>query len=145
METITVGVDGSPGSIDALRWASHEAALRGAKVRAVTVWEYSYAYGGIEPAFVIPPETLEQEARAALEAAITSALPDPALAASVERVVSSGSPSKAMIDESEHADLLVVGARGHGGFLGLLLGSTSDQVVKHARCPVVVVRTPTSP
>lgn len=145
MDTITVGVDGSQGSIDALRWASSEATLRGAKLRAVTVWEYSYAYGGLEPAFVIPTETLEQEARSALEAAITAAIPDPARAGVVERVVLSGSPSRTMIEESERSDLLVVGARGHGGFLGLLLGSTSDQVVKHAVCPVVVVRSTTSP
>ena len=145
METIVVGLDGSEGSVEALRWAANEAALREAKLRAVTVWEYSYAYGGIEPAFVIPPQTLEEEARATLEAAIAAGIPDPKVAESVERVVTSGSPSKAMIEESEHAALLVVGARGHGGFMGLLLGSTSDQVVKHAACPVVVVRNPTSP
>lgn len=145
METIVVGVDGSEGSIDALRWASGEAALRKAKLRAVIVWEYAYAYGAMEPAFVIPSETLEKEARTTLEKTIAAAFADPAVAASVERVVTSGSASKAMIDASENADLLVVGARGHGGFLGLLLGSTSDQVVKHAACPVVVVRTPASP
>ena len=43
METIVVGLDGSEGSIAALRWAANEAALRKAKLRAVTVWEYSYA------------------------------------------------------------------------------------------------------
>lgn len=145
METIVVGLDGSVGSIEALRWAANEAALRGAKLRAVIVWEYSYAYGGIEPAFMIAPQMLEEEARATLDAAITAGVTDPKVAEIIERVVKSGSPSRTMIDESEHADLLVVGARGHGGFMGLLLGSTSDQVVKHAACPVVVVRNPTSP
>jgi nucleotide-binding universal stress UspA family protein len=51
----------------------------------------------------------------------------------------SGFPAKALIDESEKADLIVVGSRGGGGFGALFLGSVSSQVVHHAKCPVVVV------
>lgn len=49
-------------------------------------------------------------------------------------------PAAAPIAAAENADLLVVGARGHGGFAGLLLGSVSDQCVHHAPCPVTIVR-----
>jgi nucleotide-binding universal stress UspA family protein len=51
-----------------------------------------------------------------------------------------GHAGEQLIRLSDHADLLVVGARGHGGFLGLLMGSVTTYVVNHARCPVVVVR-----
>ena len=144
MTTIIVGVDGSAGSIEALQWAVQEAELRGAKVRAISVWDFPYAYGGLTATVPLPTEGLEDATRASLETAIVAAVPDAAKAAAIERAVMSGNPSNVLVDESAHADMLVVGARGHGGFLGLLLGSTSDQIVKHAACPVVVVRSRTS-
>jgi nucleotide-binding universal stress UspA family protein len=58
----------------------------------------------------------------------------------VQPQVKEGSAAKVLIDLSEEADLLVVGARGHGGFTGMLLGSVSQHVAAHARCTVVVVR-----
>jgi nucleotide-binding universal stress UspA family protein len=50
-----------------------------------------------------------------------------------------GTPGRRLVEASEHADLLVVASRGRGGFRGLVMGSTADQVVRHARCPVVVL------
>ena len=50
-----------------------------------------------------------------------------------------GNPSKVLIEAAEGADLLVVGARGRGGFGSLLLGSVSSQCVQHSPCPVVVI------
>lgn len=65
---------------------------------------------------------------------------DPALA--TERLILEGSPSRVLLDASQGAALLVVGAGGRGGFLGLLLGSVASQVVNHGVCPVVVVPKP---
>ena len=54
--------------------------------------------------------------------------------------VKEGNAAKLLIDLSDDADLLMVGARGHGGFAGMLLGSVSQHVAAHAKCTVVVVR-----
>ena len=57
----------------------------------------------------------------------------------LHQVVREGAASKVLIDEAEDAEVLVVGKRGHGGFLGLLMGSITNQVANHATCPVVIV------
>jgi nucleotide-binding universal stress UspA family protein len=136
---IVVGIDGSTGSVEALRWAAAEARLRGASLRAVLAWEYPYAYGGLSGVYVVPTEQIEKDSATTLEAIISQAIPDASAAKAVERVIVPGHPSSQLIEQSKDAALLVVGARGHGGFIGLLVGSTSDQVVKHAECPVVVI------
>jgi len=82
---------------------------------------------------------LEQATRDVLDRTLHETLGDtPTI--SVSMVVVEGHPAPVLIDQSQDADLLVVGSRGHGEFTGMLLGSVSEHCVSHAACPVVVVR-----
>lgn len=137
---IVVGMDGSEGAREALQWAVEEAGYRNAKVRAVLAWGYPVVIGMEQSAFVLDQETVEKGAREELRIAVDTALDSPGEASAVEQVVTMGSAADALVEQSKIADLVVVGARGHGGFLGLRLGSVSSQVTHHAHCPVVVVR-----
>ena len=140
MGTIVVGVDGSPGSRAALRWAHEEARLRGATLEVVAVWQFPVMTS--LPAFgaVPPPEDLSGEAERALLATLSEEGVATTAEVPVTTVVAEGAPAAALLEAAEDADLLVVGSRGHGGFTGLLIGSVSHQCASHATCPVVVVR-----
>ena len=139
---IAVGVDGSDGSNAALAWALEEAALRGATVRATYVWGYPVVAGPEGATFYLNPVELEADATKRLDEILTAQVPDAAVRGAIVRVVSEGSAANVLIEESHTADLVVVGARGHGGFVGLLVGSVSNQVVHHATGPVVVIHPP---
>jgi nucleotide-binding universal stress UspA family protein len=135
---IVVGVDGSPPSLRALRWALGQAALTHAVVEAVNVWDVPASYG-VAPT-VLPGEDIAGAADRALAAAVeqaSSAHPD----VTVRRRVAQGHPAEVLLAHARDADLLVVGSHGHGGFVGALLGSVSHRCIQHATCPVVVVRT----
>lgn len=62
----------------------------------------------------------------------------------LEYKIIEGHPAPVLVAESREADLLVVGSRGHGEFIGMLIGSTSEHCVTNASCPVVVFRERTS-
>lgn len=145
MGTIVVGVDGSEGSLGALRWATEEARLRRAKLVAVHAWSapYAPAMPGIgEPAALPVDRTVVQEAaEEALEASLRE-VGAPGEGIQLERAVVEDTAANALLDRAEEADLLVVGSRGHGRIAGALLGSISQQVAQHAACPVVIVRAP---
>ena len=129
---IVVGIDGSGSSIEALRWAYRQAELTGAGLHAVMAWQLPeiYAY---------EPVDYEAQARGALEIALEQALgPNPSVP--VISSVEPGRPASVLIEASRGAELLVVGSHGHGGFVGMLLGSVGQHCVSHAECPVVVVR-----
>ncbi|MDT7593071.1 MAG: hypothetical protein QOH45_2602, partial [Pseudonocardiales bacterium] len=81
----------------------------------------------------------EQETSSMLDEAIAKAV-SAGHGVHLRKHVTQGHPAQVLLDASEGADLLVVGSRGHGGFTGMLLGSVSQYLVTHARCPVVVVR-----
>jgi nucleotide-binding universal stress UspA family protein len=140
MGVIVVGVDGSENSIEALRWAANQAAMSGGELRAVFVWEFPYM-DVVPPTLgtTLPPYSeMEAAARVRLDETVNRA--QLAHAVAVERVVVEGAPSRVLLDEAKDADMLVIGARGHGGFVGLLTGSVATQVVNHATVPVAVIR-----
>ncbi|MER6100226.1 universal stress protein [Streptomyces sp. NPDC001728] len=126
-----VGVDGSPQSAAAIDAAFEEAAVRGARLRALYVWH--------PPRFgVVDEEAAVQECRRLLSEVVagrTAAHPEVELHQEVVR----GHPVQVLTKASEHALGLVVGTRGHGGFTGMLLGSVTQGVLHHAHCPVIVV------
>jgi nucleotide-binding universal stress UspA family protein len=139
MGKIVVGVDGSAGSREALRWAFTEAKLRNDALEAVIVWQYPITASLPTFGAMNTPDDFEVDARSTLLAiladeGISAEAPIP-----VSTLVAEGNPARALLDASEGADLLVVGSRGHGGFAGVLVGSISQQCVHHAKCPVVVV------
>ncbi|HEX6425621.1 MAG TPA: universal stress protein [Acidimicrobiales bacterium] len=140
MTEIVVGVDGSEHSAAALRWAAREAELHGGTLTAVLVWDlFNQRHPDGTKRF--DPEYDDAHADAALLAAIESAL-GPEAAASVARRPVCDVPAQGLIEAAKGADLLVVGARGLGGFRGLLLGSVSQQCLHHAPGPIAIVHPP---
>lgn len=131
---IVVGVDGSPSSEQALRWAAEQARRTGEEVHAVIAWEYPANYGGAP----ISDIDWAADSRGALQKAVANAV-DEADAQRVVQHVVHAHPAQALLDAAAGADLLVVGCRGYGGFAGMLLGSVSQHVVAHSPCPVVVL------
>ena len=134
---IVVGVDGSPEAATALEFAIEEARLRGAELHV------TYAY----PAMASPVTgttaadyyaEVEQAARELLQRVAAAAPPTDDL--QVEWLGVPGNPAEVLVEASREATLLVVGSRGLGGFLGLVMGSVSSQCVHHSHCPVLVVR-----
>lgn len=140
MPRIVVGVDGSEGSVEALRWAGNEATLRGDSVRALYAWTYPVFLGAPMEALGPMPSRadLVGEGERILEEAVTSAFPDGA-DIEISREVVEDPPARALVRASHDAELLVVGSRGHGGFRELLLGSVSHQCALHSSCPVVII------
>jgi nucleotide-binding universal stress UspA family protein len=139
MGKIVVGVDGSDGSREALRWAFTEATLRNDALEVVIVWQYPITASLPTFGAMTTPGDFETDARSTLltildNEGINAESPIP-----VSTLVAEGNPARALLDASDSADLLVVGSRGHGGFAGVLVGSISQQCVHHAKCPVVVV------
>ncbi|MGY4969815.1 universal stress protein [Streptomyces nigrescens] len=126
-----VGVDGSAQSADAVDFAFDEAALRGAALRALYVWQ--------PPRLgVLDEDAALQECRRLLSETVagrTAAHPEVEL----HHEVVQGHPVQVLTKASEHALGLVVGTRGQGGFTGMLLGSVSQGVLHHAHCPVITV------
>ncbi|KEI45989.1 universal stress protein [Saccharopolyspora rectivirgula] len=138
---VVVGVDGSASSKRALQVAADEAKARGAPLHVVRAWSIRTAPRPAE----CPPNTMpsvEQFHRAVredTERIVQKRLgDDPGVEVNLHIVHSP--PPQALLEAARGAELLVVGHRGRGGFAGLLLGSVAEQCVRHAACPVLVVR-----
>jgi len=141
MSGIVVGIDGSPNSERALDWAMRQAAAVRAPLTVITVHEVPKSYWGGIP--VVGPgdePVLETLRRAAEEMTrkVAGRLGD-AGPASVTVHAVSGFVVKELVDASQDADLVVLGARGASGFTRLIMGSVSNEVVQHSACPVVIV------
>lgn len=132
---IVVGVDGSEPSKAALRWAARYAAPTGRPIEAVIAWQppanYAWAY---MDANWRPDHDAEKVLLTAVDEVFGSDRP-----ANLKLIVQEGNAAKVLLDRSKDAELLVVGCRGHGGFVGLLIGSVSANCAEHAKCPVLVV------
>jgi len=138
MTGIVVGVDGSEGGAAALGWAVREADLHDRHVTAVLAWDWLAQHhnlvgGRFDLGYGEP------EAVAALTGYVEQAV-GPGRTGDVEQIAVLDSATRALVDASADASLLVLGARGHGGFHDLLLGSVAQQCLHHATCPVAIVR-----
>jgi nucleotide-binding universal stress UspA family protein len=155
MGTIVVGVDESAGSDTALRWAVAEARLRESKVRVVHVYQppqpVTEAAIGAPAGMGVPVvaesadelrQAAEAEATRLIEEALGRTGSDSLHDLEIERAVLAGPTAQTLIESAQGAELLVVGSRGRGGFLGLLLGSVSQQCAHHPPCPLVILPPP---
>jgi nucleotide-binding universal stress UspA family protein len=141
MGVIVVGVDGSEASQEALRFALRQAKLEGKRVRAVTAWHVpAVAYGGPGVSPLTDVRAVFAEDADAILTRALEAVESETGGVEIEPVVREGRPASVLTEAAESADLLVVGSRGLGGFLELLLGSVSHECAHHAPCPIVIVR-----
>lgn len=132
MKRIAVGVDDSPGGRAALAWAIREARQWNATLEVVLAWSYL-----VQPIAEFRPDFDEAAAREVLDSLLAE---HDTSGVDIVPTVINELPAPALLHIAREVDLMVVGARGYGGFTGLLLGSISQQVTTHAACPVVVVR-----
>jgi nucleotide-binding universal stress UspA family protein len=131
---IVVGVDGSPGSLRAMRWAIAEAQLRDCAIEAVTVWRAGSSYGASSS------QDAERIQSGVLQEAVAGLVPEPQISEEIE----TGDPQEVLVTRSAHASLLVVGSHGVSSVRHAALGSTSEYCSRMATCPVVVLPMPTA-
>lgn len=138
---IVVGHDGSKCAQEALVWAGRLAARADVELHVIRAWSMTSApQPDSWTAGYIPP--LPEWERAVLDE-LTAHVRAAGLAPGVRVTchVVHRTAEQALMQAAQGAHLVVMGARGRGGFAGLLLGSVSDKLVHHAPCPVTVVRT----
>jgi nucleotide-binding universal stress UspA family protein len=138
---IVVGVDGSDASERALRWAAAEAHTRGGAVEAITAWHWD----GSGTFFIAATSPAEERDRALqildeTVAKVTAEFPEVVLTAHVIEAA----PAKALAHAAASADVLVLGSHGHNRLHHAVLGSVSEECVRRATCPVVVIPVPQS-
>jgi nucleotide-binding universal stress UspA family protein len=140
---VVVGVDGSPESHAALRFALKDAARRRAGVRVVCAfvppeyWAVSYSLTALPTLEDLVADSAEV-GQEAIDAALAA---DPEVGAVPTEVVAVPGPAaKALLEQARDADLLVLGHRGRGSFTSAVLGSVGLHCVLHATCPVTIVR-----
>lgn len=143
METthlIVVGVDGSEGGERALRWAVAEAVHRSTAVQAVIAWRWD----GIETLPPVAYTAAEERDRATeiLRRAVDEITDAERAGVAISEQVIEGRPADVLTAAARRADLLVLGSHGHSRVWHTVLGSVSEECVRKAGCPVVVVPVP---
>jgi nucleotide-binding universal stress UspA family protein len=136
---VVVGVDGSWSALQAVRWAAREAGRRNALLRLVHVCHLAPVR---HPKQIAPPPeyhaaVLEEGRHWLKEADEAARRAVPGIA--VVTVLHDGTPADVLITESRTAQLMVLGSRGLGGFISLLVGSVAVALSAHGHCPVVVM------
>ncbi|WP_019926538.1 universal stress protein [Nocardia sp. BMG111209] len=133
---VVVGVDGTANSLPALEIAFEEASRRKVGLTAVHAWSDMSA--GLEPSITgwDAIHDSEQAVFAESMAGWTERYPD----VTVHRILARNHPAKALLEAAEHAQLIVVGSHGRGGFTGMLLGSTSNALAHSVHCPIIIAR-----
>lgn len=134
---VLVAVDGSEGAARALDWACHYAAMAGCDVDAVHVW--GYPDPGYRTGISEPYEDMQLEAAQVLHDAVKRYIDEHNPPVTIHPRLAQGPVPEVLIDQSHHAEMLVVGRRGRGAIASSLLGSVSRNVAERAACPVVVV------
>lgn len=134
-EKIVVGIDGSTGAHAAIDWALSHAQAND-QIEIIHTWTDPAMPAEIGMAF--DPQIFADSAAAVLDAEI-ELIRERNSDIQIEGRCIRGHPGSALIEAAKDADLLVVGTRGHGGFVGLLLGSTSTYLAHHATCPLLIV------
>ena len=134
---VVVGVDGTPTSEAAIRFAFEDAAVRGAELIAVHSWNHPRpALVDVTALDVARADDVERALLSEELAGWRDKYPD----VPVQQNVVRGRATPTLLTFARYAQVLVVGTRGRGGFAGMVLGSTSHALICHALCPVVVVR-----
>jgi nucleotide-binding universal stress UspA family protein len=139
---ILVGHDGSEHAARAVRWAADWARRVRCDLHVLRTWTLSTAPrpSTWSPGYVPPLTDFEQAVLEELQRDVAALGLTSAESCEVRCHVLHGAPGRRLVEASRGAELVVIASRGRGGFRGLVLGSTADQVVRHAHCPVVVVR-----
>ena len=136
---VVVGHDGSDDAGIAVGYAARLAARLGLTLHVVRAWTLTNAPrpATMEPGYVPPPEDFEQAVLDELRKNVAALdLPEDC---TVELHATRGQSTERLLEAAHGAEMLVVGARGGGGFRGLKFGSTADQAVRYSTVPVLVV------
>lgn len=134
---LVAAVDDSPAAREALRYAASLATGLGKPLHVLSVWNFVTGPSPQQDQDTSPSkDAWQQEAQSQLEALVREEVGE--VAGTV--LALHGNTTPVLLEVSALADHLFVGSRGRGGFAGLLLGSTSEQLVRHAGSPVTVVR-----
>lgn len=138
IQGIVVGVDGSDQALCALKWAVKEAKRRGSVLNIVTAYTIPvFAASSMDAGYATLDDQLIRNGAEEVVRQARATITDEDV--TIRTYIESGDPSGVLLDLSRQAELIVVGTRGRGGFVGRLLGSVSSALPAHAKCPTVVV------